>query len=164
MLLDRRCARLPNSRGRREFIMAERGLFLQCVVLCVGVLVFGCKSSERKAAAPEAAKPEAAQVAAAVAEMSDDELCAWMCGNCFREYAGLLEYPGDCRGVCIAQVSTKPCAEQLRAKVVCQVASKACDACDTEKQAALTCLRECSKLRRDQGEENLPEHCKDKTL
>lgn len=143
--------------------MSERVLFFPCLVLCVGVFVIGCKSSERKAAQPEPADPEMARVAAAVAEMSDDALCAWMCGNCFREYAGLLEYPGDCRGVCIAQVSTKPCAEQLRAKVVCQVANKACDTCDAEKQAALTCLRECAKLRRDGGEENLPEHCKDTT-
>ena len=95
--------------------------------------------------------------------MSDDTLCAWMCANCFREYAGLLEYPGDCRGVCIAQINTQPCAEQLRAKVVCQVSNKACDTCGAEKQAALTCLRECVKLRRDGSEENLPEHCEDKT-
>jgi hypothetical protein len=95
--------------------------------------------------------------------MTDDELCAWMCANCFREYAGLLEYPGDCRRVCIAQISTKPCAEELRAKVLCQVKSEACDACDAEKQAALQCLRDCSKLRREQGEEGLPAHCKDRT-
>jgi hypothetical protein len=140
-----------------------------CAFAIAVALLTSCKSSvqdSEKQAAATSASEEAASAGpptAAVTQKTDDELCAWMCANCFREFAGLLEYPGDCRRVCIAQVTTKPCANELAAKVRCQVQNEDCRACDSEKQAALQCLRECAKLRRERGEETVPEHCKDKT-
>ena len=138
------------------------------MVIGFGLSLSGCKSSEQKAAQPEPVesepeKSDPAPAEADAAQMTDDELCAWMCANCYGEYAGLLEYPGDCRGKCKSQITTGRCPDPMRGKVLCQVRCKDCDACKPEKQAALECLRDCAKIEREQGEESLPEHCKVKT-
>jgi hypothetical protein len=143
--------------------MAKRVVAIWFFALCCGAFSLGCEATKDKAAPPEPVKAEPADAIAADVDTSDDELCAWMCANCFREYAGLLEYPGDCRGVCMAQLATKPCSDMLRAKVTCQFLEKACDTCDAEKQAALECLQACDKMRRVQGEESVPPHCRDRT-
>jgi hypothetical protein len=148
--------------------MKEFEAALCCMAIAIALLT-SCKSSvqesEKQTAATAAAEEAATAdtVTAAIAEKTDDELCAWMCANCFREFAGLLEYPGDCRRVCIAQITTKPCADELAAKVRCQVQNDDCRACDAEKQAALQCLRDCARLRRERGEEAVPDQCRDKT-
>ena len=100
----------------------------------------GCERSEDKAAQTEAAKPEPAAAVVEIAEMTDDQLCTWMCGNCYGEYAGLVEYPGDCHAKCKAQITTEKCAEQRRAKVRCQLQNKSCDACDAEEKAVRECF------------------------
>ena len=134
-----------------------------CLIIALACLLIGCRATEKKAAQPEPVEPKPAPVAVDATGMTDDALCAWMCANCYREYAGLLEYPGDCRGECKSQITTGRCPEPMRAKVLCQVQNQDCDACEGEKQAALQCLRDCSKIEREQGKEDLPEHCRVKT-
>ena len=118
------------------------GLRFGLVGLMVGLALFliGCKPSEQKAAPPEAVKSEPTAAAVQVVEMTDDQLCAWMCSNCYGEYAGLLEYPGDCHAKCKSQITTEKCAQPRRTKVVCQVQNKSCDACDAEEQAVRECF------------------------
>jgi hypothetical protein len=120
--------------------MARLKYGLVSIVIGLAPLLIGCERPEQKAAPPEAAKAEPTAAAVEVAEMTDDQLCIWMCNNCYGEYAGLVEYPGDCHAKCKAQITTERCAEQRRAKVRCQVQNKRCDACDAEEKAVRECF------------------------
>ena len=67
--------------------MARPRFGLACLAIGLAFLLIVCKSSTQEAAQPTPVEPESepAAVAADVAGMTDDQLCAWMCANCFSE-------------------------------------------------------------------------------
>jgi hypothetical protein len=100
--------------------------------------------------------------AANVADLTDDELCAWICGNCYGEAVGLKPYPGDCHSDCKALLTTQPCSAPERGMVLCKVRNKDCRACRAEHRAIDQCLENCDRLKRQHNYDSskIPEHCK----